>query len=139
MPESLDELYGGKLISASIVKNEKLSGKFLTISNIEVQEFGKDKPKKKLLLSFKEIDKQLPLNKTNAITISESYGSDYNLWIGKKITLFITKRAFGSQTVDAVGVGCEAPAPISEECDHTYKPQPDGSLKCVSCSKIMML
>jgi hypothetical protein len=59
----------------------------LTISEIEPVEFKDDKgvTSNKLVLSFKEAEKTLVLNKTNAVTISSVHGGESDNWIGKKI------------------------------------------------------
>ena len=63
---------------------------------------GKEQPK--LSLSFKDKEKCLVLNKTNAMTISHVYGPDTDGWINKEIFLFSTKVDFGGQMVDAIRI-----------------------------------
>jgi hypothetical protein len=77
----------------------------VTIESIEVQEFEDDSGKKnKLVLFFKDKEKSLVLNKTNATTISHVLGDDSDAWIGKNIILFSTKVSFGDKMVDAIRV-----------------------------------
>jgi len=107
---SVDEIYGGNFLNAMLVKSEKLVGKPLTISNVEVQKIGRgDSARNKLVVTFREISKQLVLNKTNSNIIAESYGQDYSQWVDKRIFLQLTKRQYQGQLVDAVSVACETP------------------------------
>lgn len=92
-------IYGGNYLSAATVKSEKLTGKPLTIKAVVSETFRENE---KLVLSFDEIDKQLPLNKSNAQMLIEGFGSETDAWIGKQIMLLLTKRMFQGNSVDAV-------------------------------------
>ena len=52
----------------------------------------------------KDSDKRLILNKTNASTIQQLYGSTAEDWIGQKITLYATTTKFGNETVDCIRI-----------------------------------
>lgn len=104
----VDEVYGGNYISAASLKSEKLVNKLLTISSAETMEIGQgEKSKTKIALSFKEIEKRLLLNKTNAAILSENFGNETDEWVGKKIKLNITKVNFQGSIVDGIGVMLE--------------------------------
>lgn len=77
----------------------------VTIAGITETEFEQEgKKSKKLTLSFKEAQKKLPLNKTNALVIASSLGNDAERWAGKSIFIYATKVQFGDKMVDAVRV-----------------------------------
>lgn len=101
----VDEVYGGNYINAATLKSERLVNKLLTISGAGTMEIGQgEKSKNKIALSFKEIEKRLILNKTNAAILSESFGNETDEWIEKKIKLNITKVNFQGSIVDGIGV-----------------------------------
>ena len=57
-----------------------------------------------LIIHFKEPEKPLILNKTNANSIAKLYGDDINQWPGNGIILYVNKiKAFGTLT-DAVRI-----------------------------------
>ena len=100
----ISSLYGGNYLNAIALKSEKLVDKLLTIGKAEIVELGITNPKPKVVLSFKETEKGLPLNKTNAKILSEQFGDETDLWINKQIRLRITKRQFQGNIVDAIEV-----------------------------------
>jgi hypothetical protein len=102
---NVTDVYGGNYLNASIVKSEKLINKPLTIDSADIVDIGLQNPKPKVVLTFKETDKKLPLNKTNAKIMSENFGDETDEWFGKKIHLQITKRQFQGTIVDAIEVG----------------------------------
>lgn len=77
----------------------------ITISGIDAVEFEQDgKKSTKLALKFKEAEKKLTLNKTNAMVISAVLGPESDHWVGKKIYVYRTKVSYGDKMVDAVRV-----------------------------------
>jgi len=97
----ISDVYGGNFLSSAVLKSEKLIGKLLTIDKAEVEEIG-NPPKTKVILTFKETEKRLPLNKTNSRIIADSFGEETDQWIGRKIKLQTTKRQFQGNIVDAI-------------------------------------
>lgn len=79
----------------------------VTIKDAEMQKVGDDD---KLVLSFKETDKKLIVNKTNLKAIVKATGEDdTDDWIGKKITLFPTETEFKGDTVACIRVKSKPP------------------------------
>jgi hypothetical protein len=64
---------------------------------------------KKSVVYFKEAQKGLALNKTNARTIAGLYGNDTRAWVGKRVTLFATTTTFGRETVECIRIRPEVP------------------------------
>lgn len=75
----------------------------LKIANVQVQQL-RDRQKIVLELTDGKESYNLPLNRTNAIILAESYGEDTDTWIGKEIILQKVKRAFQGRLVDAIEV-----------------------------------
>ena len=74
----------------------------LTIDRVELREFENDQQKP--VLHFKETDKKLVCNKTNAGTIASFAGNNTDDWPGNVIVLHPTKTDFQGRYVDAIRV-----------------------------------
>lgn len=103
--------------------------KTLTIDRWEQEELGRGQNKEtKPVLYFKEINKGLVLNKTNAAIIAETLNlGTLEEWIGKQITLFTMEVDSFGDIVRAIRVkskakGKSAPAPVKPNGNGT-KPQ----------------
>jgi hypothetical protein len=97
---NVNDVYGGKYLNAKKVTSEKLWRKPLTISLVELEEFKKlnedtDETEDKLVVSFKETEYGLILNKTNANTLAEMYGDESDDWIGHKVSFQKVKTSMG--------------------------------------------
>ncbi len=75
----------------------------LTISDVTLEELGEDKEEKPCI-NFKDSEKLMALNKTNALVIAAAYGDETGGWKGKTVTLFATRVPFGGKLVDAIRV-----------------------------------
>lgn len=102
-----DELYPGRFLKAGLLaENEK---RVLTITAVDTDELEGDKGKRvKGVLSFREEQMQLPLNKTNGICLREMFGRVPWQWEGKRIAIFQTEwggepaiRLWGSPDIEA--------------------------------------
>lgn len=97
--------YGsGNLMSAKVVKDNKLEGKPLTIKDVVSRILGQDETKEKLILSFEGMDSELALNATNAKIIVEAFGKETEDWKGKKISLTLIRVNFQGQMTDGIQV-----------------------------------
>ena len=84
----------------------------LTIASYIIKEFEQEDKKtgehytqRKPIVSFKETDKTLVLNKTNRDAIAYGLGTkEMDEWVGKKITLFPTVTSFGNDTVPCIRI-----------------------------------
>jgi hypothetical protein len=56
------------------------------------------------VVTVKGASRQLVLNRTNADTIAELYGSKPSQWVGKKFTLFVTTTKLKGKTVNCLRV-----------------------------------
>ena len=99
------DAFEGNYIDALCVtgKDAKLTIASVAAPNTEKSADGKtiDRP----VVRFKETDKGLILNKTNAKCIGLAHGNEMDNWEGKQITLFATTTdAFGKRNVPCVRV-----------------------------------
>lgn len=62
----------------------------LTIAGVRLEELEdtKGEKKRKGVVSFRETQKQLVLNRTNAMCIARMFGSETDDWAGKRVTLY---------------------------------------------------
>lgn len=72
-----------------------------TISHVDIEKIGNDD---KPVIYFKNKDKGLALNKTNANTIASAYGDDTEEWQGGELILFPTIVDYQGKSVDAIRV-----------------------------------
>lgn len=85
-PVDYDELYPGRFLKAGELQGRKVQ---LTITSVDLDELASDNGKKvKGVLSFKETQKQLALNRTNGICLKEMFGRRIPEWEGKRIVIF---------------------------------------------------
>jgi hypothetical protein len=111
-----------KTAFGSYIKAEDLQGRAIrvTIERVEIEEIKSDSGKeKKLVAHFAGKDKGLVLNRTNADTLNEIFGTDdYEQWVGG-VVLFPDTTMFGGKKVACVRikagmVGQAAPLPPPE-------------------------
>ena len=95
-----------------------------------MEDLGKDSDKQsKPVLYVDGAQKGLALNKTNAITIVNSYGDDTGNWTGKDIQVFPTTTVFKGETVDAIRVRVVQAQPDEQpEAQPDAAPMADGEL-----------
>lgn len=91
---------------STYIKSADLAGDVTyTIDRVEIESVGQgrdaeDKP----IVYFREVDKGIVLNKTNAATIAKLYGPDTDGWAGNPITLFATEVEFQGQQTLAIRI-----------------------------------
>lgn len=94
-----------------------------TISHVTVEEIGDGEPKP--VVHFKNAEKGLVLNKTNASIICEVLGtSETDDWAGKRITLYATKTEFQGKRVDCIRVSDQPPQASGNGHQPPAKPKP---------------
>ncbi len=113
MPK-LNEIYGGNYMKAEDIKDKGDIN--VTIEKVSIMEM--DDGKKKAVLHFRNSEKTLPLNVTNANMLDELLGSDdTDDWEGKRICLYTCKVDFQGKRVLAIRIkgahskGASKPAP----------------------------
>ncbi len=108
---------------SNYVKASDLNGKpsLLTIRTCVREELGQGNDKeKKPVLYFKEAQKGLVLNKTNANVIADAYGKMTEDWEGKTVEVYPTRVEFRGNLVDGIRVR------IQQEAQPDAAPLADG-------------
>ena len=86
---------GGDFFRAKDLQGQKLR---LTIKDVELRHFEANKDneaKDKLVISFDETDKLLPVNTTNANILFDEIDEDTDNWIGALIVLYVGETKLG--------------------------------------------
>lgn len=83
-----------------------------TIDRVVMEDIGQgDNQETKPVIYFRETDKGMVLNKTNADTISRLHTPETDNWIGKQISIFATEVDFAGKQTLALRVRMKAPKP----------------------------
>ena len=92
-----------EIFRSNYLRAADLNGKDVDykVERVEWKELGNDE---KAVVYFRNNERGLVLNKTNAATIADSYGDDMDDWVGKSIILFPTRVDFQGQMRDAIRV-----------------------------------
>lgn len=94
------KFFPSKWLKAEDVGERKIA---LSIERAESQVFGQgEESEKKLILFFEGIEKGLVLNRTNFEKLAEAYGTETDLWIGKKIELYTALVSYKKKEVPAL-------------------------------------
>jgi hypothetical protein len=93
----------------------------LTIASVSVEEVGSEENQEsKPVVYFKENEKGLVLNKTNAETIANLYTPETENWQGKRIALFATEVSYGGKQTLGIRIRLKPPkAPVGVSGDPT--------------------
>ncbi len=82
----------------------------VTIDSVASETMGQgEKASTKPIVYFREVDKGLVLNKTNATTIAKLHGPETDNWPGKMVALFATEVDFQGKQTLAIRVRLKAP------------------------------
>jgi len=111
---------------SSWLKAADLGGQEVTVSMaaVQIETIGQGNDADSLpVLSFVGQSKGLILNKTNARSISQLYGTETTGWSGRSITLFPTTTQYGSETRDCIRI--KAPAEPAAPAPVAPQPQPE--------------
>lgn len=94
----ISETFPSKYLKAADLQNREVR---VSMDNVEMEKLGDDlKP----VLYFKGKEKGLCLNKTNANTISDSYGDDTEDWYDQPLILFSVMTDFQGKVGPAIRV-----------------------------------
>ena len=69
----------------------------------------------KWVVSFREVDKGLVLNKTNATSQASCLGDDTDDWLGRKVVLYSTEVQFSGRMVEAIRVREKATRQLAKQ------------------------
>lgn len=105
-PVDWDQLYPGRFIKAGEFMGKKPN---LTITAVKLDELEGNKGKQvKGIISFRETEKALALNRTNGICLKAMFGRKVQDWVGKSVALYAGEwngeeciRVWGSRDIAA--------------------------------------
>jgi hypothetical protein len=98
----VSQAYPSKYINCADLQNRQVR---LTIESVESEIVGQGSQSKRMLVTyFREAEKGLGLNKTNANTIAGAYGDNTDNWLGHQIILVPSVTDFQGRTVDCVRI-----------------------------------
>jgi hypothetical protein len=82
-----DQLFPGRFLKAGEFVGKDVT---LTIAAIDLEELPQDKggDKTRGIISFRETQKKLVLNRTNGECFKGMWGRDTGNWVGKRVTLY---------------------------------------------------
>lgn len=83
-----DELYPGRFVKAGDLKGRDVH---VTITDVSLEELEGSKKQIKGILTLKETQKELVLNRTNGECIKAMFGRKIADWVGKRITIYPAK------------------------------------------------
>lgn len=109
-PVDFDELYPGRFLKAGEFAKAKGGKALLTIAAVDIDELEGDDGNKKVkgIITFKEVPRQLAMNKTNGLCLRALFGRKVQEWVGKRVVLFSDKwngddciRVYGSPDIQS--------------------------------------
>src|SRR4051812_28229968 len=116
----IEKLYPSKYLKPADLAGGEVT---VTIVNVMVEEIGQPK-ERRAILSLKEYDKRLVLNKINTNAVAKLHGNSFTNWPGKQLGLYPTTTSYGGQMVDCIGV--KAPRGGSSAPPAAAPPPPPG-------------
>ena len=111
---NIDDIFPSKYLKAADLQGKSYT---MTISSIDFEDFNEGE--RKPIIYFREAEKGMVLNKTNAYSISAIYGSDTDAWMGQSIEVFSMKVNFQGEMKDALRV--KAPTVQGTPKQNTYQ------------------
>ncbi len=120
---SISDLFPSRYLKPSDVGENDL---MLTIERLTIEEFGRgDRKENKPVAYFRETDKGLVLNKTNATTIARLYGDKCANWVGKKVALYVTEVSYQGTPMLGIRVRMRPPSqPQQPDLEIPEPPEP---------------
>ena len=101
MPK-MNSMFPSKWLAAADLDEQ---GNTLTIADVTQERIGQGEEQElKWVVHFREKEKGLVLNKTNATSIASCLGDDTDEWLGCKVVLYPTEVQFSGKMVEAIRV-----------------------------------
>jgi len=96
----INALFPSKYLKAADIKGK--GDPTVAIASVEIEMIGDDQNKPVLYFQGKE--KGMVLNRTNADSITQLYGSDTDAWVGREIIIYVTRVKGPSGMTDGLRV-----------------------------------
>ncbi len=101
MPK-MSQMFPSKWLAAADLDEQDRT---FTVADVTEELIGQGEEQDlKWVVHFREVDKGLVLNKTNATTITSALGDDTDEWIGRRVVLYPTEVSFSGKMVSAIRV-----------------------------------
>lgn len=97
---NINEAFPSKYLKADDLQGREVT---VQIDHVAMEEVGKDKDVRAALY-FRNKEKGIVLNKTNATNIAAAYGPNTDDWSGQPVTLFTAWVDFQGKSVQAIRV-----------------------------------
>lgn len=114
---NINEIYQSEFLRADQLGGQPRRA-VIEATTVEVLGQG-EQAQQKVVLKFKGAKQRLPLNKTNAMTLSDAWGPNSDNWIGRKIELRPEKVLYAGKMVDSIRThpapAAPAPAPAAHD------------------------
>ena len=105
---SINDLFPSRFLRPSDLGGSDM---VLTITQVILEDFGTSGRKENKAVSyFKEVEKGLVLNKTNASSIANLYGDNTAGWVGKRVSLFVTEVSYQGKQMEGIRVRIRPPS-----------------------------
>lgn len=109
---NVNEVFPSNYLKAADLQGREIP---VMIDRVEMESFGQDQ---KAIVYFRNKQKGVVLNKTNAMNIAGAYGDDTDGWINQPVVLFSVWTDFQGKSVQAIRIrpgtvaaGQKAPPP----------------------------
>lgn len=100
---SVRDLYTGQFVNLDYLKSKSLKGKITSIGP-HTYGAGKGNAKTRLVIRLDSESRSITLNALSVTNLAEAWGDDYEVWIGKRVTVKKGTAKFGSANVPAIVV-----------------------------------
>ncbi len=121
---SYKAVYSGDYLKAEDIYRKRL---LVTIDTIMLKTIEEGK-EPRLIVSFVGKDRQLILNKTNASTLGDLYGDDYDGWTGRAVVLFTVDNVYQGKP----GIRIDPPPPGTVGATEPVPPPPPADTPFVA-------
>jgi hypothetical protein len=118
---NVNEVFPSNYLKAADLQGREIP---VMIDRVEMESFGQDQ---KAIVYFRNKQKGVVLNKTNAMNIAGAYGDDTDGWVNQPVVLFSVWTDFQGKSVQAIRIrpGTMAQAPSPRQHPQTTPPPVD--------------
>ena len=112
---TISELFPGKYLKAADLKGRE---PIVIVDRVVLEDLGDER---KAVVYFKDKERGVVLNKTNASMLAELAGDDdTDNWAGTELKLYVAQVEFQGKRVPAIRIDApKAPEPVTEDEDDT--------------------
>jgi len=122
------------IVSKFLRKEDFDEDRVMTIRGVKLEDMPGDDGQQKWVLYFREEAKGMALNVTSIRVLEKAFGDDSDLWIGKKVKVYVDPNvSFGGKVVGGLRLmpprlAKPAPPPVEEKAPTTSDDQFDDDI-----------